>query len=70
MKFTPHRYQADAIEWIVERPAVGLFLDMGLGKTVVTLTAINELIYNLFEIDRALIIAPKRVASDTWTREA
>ncbi len=50
-------------------PRVGLFLDMGLGKTVITMTAVNRLMYEEFEISRVLVIAPKRVAEDTWTRE-
>ena len=70
MKYKPHSYQQYAIERIVEEEAVGLFLDMGLGKTVVTLTAIDEMMHTRFEIARALVIAPLRVASDTWTREA
>lgn len=69
MKFTPHEYQKRAISMVEELPHVGLFLDMGLGKTVITLTAINELMYERFEVSRVLVIAPKRVAEDTWTRE-
>lgn len=68
-EFKPHNYQKAAIEKIYSTPRVGLFLDMGLGKTVITLTAINELIYNRFEINKVLIIAPLRVAEDTWSRE-
>ncbi|MBR2390543.1 MAG: DEAD/DEAH box helicase [Mogibacterium sp.] len=70
MKFTPHDYQKRAIRKIVDQNSVGLFLDMGLGKTVITMTAIEELMHNRFEVDRVLVIAPKRVAEDTWTREA
>lgn len=70
MKFTPHSYQAYCISRIVSDPAVGLLLDMGLGKTVITLTAINELKFNRFEISRALVIAPKKVAEATWGSEA
>lgn len=69
MKFIPHDYQKRAIERVVNQPRVGLFLDMGLGKTVITLTAIQELMYERFEISRVLVIAPKRVAEDTWSRE-
>jgi SNF2 family DNA or RNA helicase len=69
MKFIPHKYQEYAIQKALEIPKIGLLLDMGLGKTVCTLTVIDELIYNLFEITRVLVIAPKRVAEDTWTRE-
>lgn len=69
MKFIPHKYQQMAIEKIENTPRCGLFLDMGLGKTAITLTAIEDLIYDSFEISKALVIAPLRVAEDTWTRE-
>ena len=69
MKFMPHDYQVRAINRILNQNKVGLFLDMGLGKTVITLTAIQELIYDRFEVSRVLVIAPKRVADDTWSRE-
>ena len=69
MRFTPHEYQRRAIDRVVDQSHVGLFLDMGLGKTVITMTAINRLMYEEFEISRVLVIAPKRVAEDTWTRE-
>ena len=69
MRFIPHKYQKMAIEKILTTPRCGLFLDMGLGKTVITLTAVEELIYNSFEISKVLVIAPLRVAEDTWTRE-
>lgn len=70
MKYIPHKYQKIAQEKILNTPKVGLLLDMGLGKTVVTLTAIEDLIYNRFEISKVLVIAPLRVAEDTWSREA
>lgn len=70
MEFRPHEYQQRAIDFILDHPAAGLFLDMGLGKTVITLTAVRELIYERFEISKVLVIAPLRVAWDTWTREA
>lgn len=70
MKFMPHSYQKTAIEKVLELPSVGLFLDMGLGKSVITLTAINELMFNRFEVQRVLVIAPKRVAEDTWSGES
>lgn len=70
MNYTPHEYQKTAEEAIMRLPAVGLFLDMGLGKTVVTLTAINRLMYEELEVQRVLVIAPKRVAEDTWSRES
>ena len=70
MKFKPYPYQEAAIQWILDRPASGLFLSMGMGKTPVTLTAIDELIYNRLEVRRVLVIAPLRVAQDTWVKEA
>ena len=70
MKFIPYPYQEAAIQWILDRPASGLFLSMGMGKTPITLTAIEELIYNRLEVERVLVIAPLRVAQDTWVKEA
>lgn len=70
MNFRPHEYQRYCINRILDTPMLGLFLDMGLGKTVITLTAINELIYNRFAVGRVLIIAPKKVAEATWSTEA
>lgn len=69
MKFIPHDYQEVAKDFILDREAAGLFLDMGLGKTVTTLTAIEELKNDYLEDIKALVIAPKRVAEDTWTTE-
>lgn len=69
MLYKPHKYQDYATSFILQNPSNALFLDMGLGKTVVTLTAINALIYDYFEIDKVLVIAPLRVAHDTWSRE-
>lgn len=70
MKFQPHPYQSYCISRILDTPAIGLYLDMGLGKTVITLTAVSELIYNRFAVRRCLIIAPKKVAEATWNLEA
>lgn len=70
MEYRPHDYQAAAYEFILDHEKAGLMLDMGLGKTVITLTAINELMYNRFEVTRVLVIAPKRVAESTWSTEA
>ena len=70
MKYSPHKYQELAEEHIYEHPRCGLFLEMGLGKTVVTLTALYNLMYDRFEIGKALVIAPLRVAEDTWSRES
>lgn len=69
MIFKPHGYQQYCIDKAVEIKKIGLFLDMGLGKTVTTLTAIKELKYNRFEVRKVLVIAPKKVAEGTWTRE-
>lgn len=68
MQFKPHNYQSYAISHIMENPISGLFLDMGLGKTVSTLTAIDGLLLE-GEIEKVLVIAPKRVAEDTWSTE-
>jgi len=65
-----HPYQRFSVQHIIDHPAAGLLLEMGLGKTVATLTAVNRLMYEEMEIDRVLVIAPKRVAEDTWTTEA
>ena len=70
MFFKPYPYQQYCINSIIYNRAVGLMLDMGLGKTVITLTAIKDLRYNRWEISRPLIIAPKKVAEATWTTEA
>ena len=69
MEFKPHAYQAHCIEKILEINKIGLFLDMGLGKTVTTLTAVKELKYNRFLVRKVLVIAPKKVAEGTWTKE-
>lgn len=70
MEFKPYPYQQYCIDSIVYNRAVGLFLDMGLGKTVITLTAIHDLRYNRWEVAKPLIIAPKKVAEATWSTEA
>lgn len=69
MIFKPHVYQQHAIQNIINNRASGLFLEMGLGKTIITLTAINELKYNYFNINKVLVIAPKKVAESTWDDE-
>lgn len=68
MKAALHGYQQRAVHFILERPAAALFMEMGLGKTLVTLTALAEL-FDRCEIDRVLVIAPKRVAESTWPAE-
>ncbi len=69
MIFKPHGYQQHCIDKIEEINKIGLFLDMGLGKTVTTLTAIKDLKYNRFQVRKVLVIAPKKVAEGTWTKE-
>lgn len=68
--FKPHSYQRYCINRVLSTPALGLLLDMGLGKTVITLTAVMDLKYNRFAINKVLVIAPKKVAESTWAREA
>ena len=69
MKFVPHDYQNLSIDHIIQNQTVGLFLDMGMGKTVASLTAIDQLMNDYLEVNKVLVIAPLRVAEDTWTRE-
>ena len=69
MKYVPHEYQEYAKEFIVNQNISALFLDCGLGKTVITLTAIWELMLDYFEVRKVLVIAPLRVARDTWPAE-
>ena len=66
MEFRPHDYQKQAIAKIINVHRCGLFLDMGLGKTVITLTAVNDLLFDRFDIRKVLVIAPLRVAESTW----
>lgn len=68
--FCPHNYQQYCIDRIIRDPALGLFLDMGLGKTAITLTAIKRLKYEYWAVRKVLVIAPKKVAESTWDREA
>ncbi len=69
MKFIPHKYQKYAIDFIKQHSISALLLDMGLGKTVISLTAINELMFDSFEVHKVLIIAPLRVARFSWGAE-
>lgn len=69
MKFIPHDYQKYAIRYIEEHPIAAVLLDMGLGKTVITLTALNDLLFDSFKAHRVLVIAPLRVARQTWSDE-
>ena len=69
MKYEPHDYQKYAIGYIESHPIAAVLLDMGLGKTSITLTALNDLLFDYFEVHKILVIAPLRVASVTWSAE-
>ena len=69
MQYHPHDYQTYATNFILEHPVAAVLLEMGLGKSVCTLTAIYELMLNRFEVESVLVIAPLRVARDTWPAE-
>lgn len=70
MKYKPYDYQKYATQWILDKEKAGLLLDMGMGKSVITLTAIDELMFDYFEVSKVLVIAPLRVAESTWDEEA
>ena len=67
MQYEPHEYQKYAIDYIETHPLAAVLLDMGLGKTSITLTAIADLLFDSFEVRKVLVIAPLRVARDTWS---
>lgn len=69
MKYEPHEYQQYATEYIETHPVAAVLLDMGLGKTSITLTALNNLLFDSFEIHKVIVIAPLRVARNTWSAE-
>lgn len=69
MKYSPHSYQRYATEFIKDTPTCAIFLDMGLGKTSITLTALNDLLFDSFDVHKVLVIAPLRVARTTWSEE-
>ena len=69
MKYKPHEYQSFATNFVLEHPACGLILDMGLGKSVITLTALWSLLLDSFDVGKVLVVAPKRVAENTWPTE-
>lgn len=69
MRYEPHDYQKYAIDYIEKHPQSAVLLDMGLGKTSITLTAINDLLFDSFDVHKVLVIAPLRVARDTWKAE-
>lgn len=69
MKYVPHNYQQFVIDYIIKNPIAAVFLDMGLGKTSISLTAIWELLFEYFEVHKVLVVAPIRVAYSTWPNE-
>lgn len=69
MKYNPHEYQKYCIDYILSHPLAAIFLDCGLGKTAIALTAIERLIYDEFEVSKVLVVAPLRVAKVTWSDE-
>ena len=69
MRYKPHEYQKYAIEFIKKNPIAAILLDMGMGKTSIVLSALNDLMYDSFEVSKVLIIAPLRVARNTWSDE-
>ncbi len=69
MIYNPHNYQSHSIEYINRNPIAALFLDMGLGKTSITLTSINDLMFDYFDVSKVLIVGPLRVAKNTWPDE-
>ena len=69
MNFKPHDYQAYAINYIKEHSIAAILLDMGLGKTVISLTAMADLLFDSFEVHKILVIGPLRVARDSWPME-
>ena len=69
MKYKPYDYQTFATNFVLEHPACGLILDMGLGKSVITLTALWSLLLDSFDVGKVLVVAPKRVAENTWPAE-
>ena len=69
MRYEPYEYQEYATNFILEHPIAAVLLDMGLGKSVITLIAIEELMHDRFEISKVLVVAPLRVATNTWPSE-
>ena len=69
MRYEPHNYQTYAKEYIESHPIAAVLLDMGLGKTSITLSAINNLLFDSFDVHKVLVIAPLRVARNTWSAE-
>jgi SNF2 family DNA or RNA helicase len=70
LKFKPHEYQKYAKQFIIDQPYCGCFYEPGLGKTAIALSAVDELLFDYFDVSRVLVIAPLRVARDTWPNES
>lgn len=66
MKYKPHDYQKFAVDFIETHPEAAVLLECGLGKTSITLTALNDLMFDKFEVRKVLIIAPIRVCKNSW----
>lgn len=69
MRYVPHEYQSFATNFIIDHPSSAVFLECGLGKSVITLSAIEQLMFDYFSVNRVLVIAPLRVARNTWPDE-
>ena len=69
MRYVPHEYQVFATNFIIDHPSSAVFLECGLGKSVITLSAIEQLMFDYFSVNRVLVIAPLRVARNTWPDE-
>lgn len=69
MKLTLHNFQVVAKDFIIGHPYAAVILDMGMGKTATTLSAVNELMFDRFEVTKVLVIAPLRVANTVWSDE-
>lgn len=69
MRYSPHEYQRYVIDYIKKNPVAAVFLDMGLGKTSITLTALDDLLFDSFDVHKILVVAPLRVARNTWSSE-
>lgn len=69
MRYRPHNYQQTATRFILDHHEAAILLGMGLGKSVITLTAIWQLLLDYFTVSRVLVVAPLRVARDTWPAE-
>lgn len=69
LPYHPHEYQTHCTEFILENSSSGIFIEMGLGKSVITLTALVDLLHDSFEVSKVLVIAPLRVANTTWLDE-